>query len=186
MVRRERFLAFQRGKRKMTEKLTIRDIARMAGVSPATVSRVLNNNPRVDLSIRERILRLVEVHQFIPDLSARQLGSRPAQKRRPSQKSYPFQASFPPDFLWGAATSASQIEGATFEDGRGPSIWDDFARQPGAIYRGETGDRAADHYQCTSRLCLFLERPIRRWHGRSILKGYTTSSCASSETTPRV
>jgi beta-glucosidase len=130
----------------MTEKLTIRDIARMAGVSPATVSRVLNNNPSVDLRIRERILRLVEEHQFIPDLSARQLGSRPSQKSRSSQRSHPFQATFPPDFLWGAATSAYQIEGAAFEDGRGPSIWDAFARQSGTIYRGETADRAADHY----------------------------------------
>ena len=64
----------------MTEKLTIRDIARIAGVSPATVSRVLNNNPRVDLTLREHILRVVEEYHFIPDLSARQLRSRSAQQ----------------------------------------------------------------------------------------------------------
>ena len=143
--KRKRF-RMSEGDGKMTEKLTIRDIARMAGVSPATVSRVLNNNPRVDLDIRERILRLVEEYHFTPDLSARQLGSRPAQKSRSSHKTPPLQTSFPPDFLWGAATSAYQIEGAAFEDGRGPSIWDAFARQPGAIHQGETGDRAADHY----------------------------------------
>lgn len=48
--------------------------------------------------------------------------------------------------LWGAATSAYQIEGAAREGGRGPSIWDDFCRTPGAIKNGDTGDVACDHY----------------------------------------
>jgi beta-glucosidase len=55
-------------------------------------------------------------------------------------------ARFPADFLWGVATSAYQIEGATSADGRGRSIWDSFAEQPGAIERGETADVACDHY----------------------------------------
>ena len=55
-------------------------------------------------------------------------------------------AAFPPDFLWGAATSAYQIEGAVHEDGRALSVWDRFAAMPGATYRGETGEIAADHY----------------------------------------
>ena len=53
---------------------------------------------------------------------------------------------FPQDFIWGAASSAYQIEGAAHEDGRGPSIWDRFCRKPGAVHRGESGDRACDHY----------------------------------------
>jgi beta-glucosidase len=53
---------------------------------------------------------------------------------------------FPKDFLWGAATSAYQIEGATREDGRGPSVWDWFAAMPGRTHQGETGDVAVDHY----------------------------------------
>ena len=53
---------------------------------------------------------------------------------------------FPADFAWGFAASAYQIEGAAGEDGRGPSIWDTFARQPGAIADGSTGDVACDHY----------------------------------------
>jgi beta-glucosidase len=53
---------------------------------------------------------------------------------------------FPRDFLWGAATSAYQIEGATREDGRGLSIWDQFAATPGRTYQGETGENAVDHY----------------------------------------
>jgi beta-glucosidase len=55
-------------------------------------------------------------------------------------------AVFPPDFLWGAATSAYQIEGAVHEDGRAPSAWDRFAALPGATYQGQTGEIAADHY----------------------------------------
>ncbi|MFC1411978.1 GH1 family beta-glucosidase [Streptacidiphilus sp. N1-12] len=53
---------------------------------------------------------------------------------------------FDPRFVWGAATSSYQIEGATAEDGRGPSIWDTFAATPGAVHDGEDGSVAADHY----------------------------------------
>nr|WP_211269071.1 GH1 family beta-glucosidase [Saccharothrix syringae] len=53
---------------------------------------------------------------------------------------------FPPDFRWGAATAAFQIEGATTVDGRGPSIWDAFAARPGAVLGGDTGEPACDHY----------------------------------------
>ncbi|MEU7855010.1 GH1 family beta-glucosidase [Nonomuraea sp. NPDC049141] len=53
---------------------------------------------------------------------------------------------FDPGFLWGAATSSYQIEGAAAEDGREPSIWDVFAAQPGNVRDGDTGDVAADHY----------------------------------------
>jgi len=54
--------------------------------------------------------------------------------------------SFPPEFLWGAATAAYQIEGGADEGGRGPSIWDVFSHRPGAILNGDTGDVACDHY----------------------------------------
>jgi beta-glucosidase len=49
-------------------------------------------------------------------------------------------------FLWGAATSAYQIEGAVHADGRGESIWDRFSHTPGKTFNGQTGDVAVDHY----------------------------------------
>jgi beta-glucosidase len=53
---------------------------------------------------------------------------------------------FPEDFLWGVATSAQQIEGGRSEDGRGDSVWDNYALKEGAIEDGSTPFRACDHY----------------------------------------
>ncbi len=53
---------------------------------------------------------------------------------------------FPEGFLWGVSTSAFQIEGALGEDGRGPSVWDAWMRQPGRIADGATAEVACDHY----------------------------------------
>jgi beta-glucosidase len=48
--------------------------------------------------------------------------------------------------LFGASTASYQIEGATGEDGRLPSIWDTFSKTPGKTLNGDTGDSACDHY----------------------------------------
>ncbi|MGE0667933.1 MAG: GH1 family beta-glucosidase [Sphingomonadales bacterium] len=53
---------------------------------------------------------------------------------------------FPSSFLWGASTSAYQIEGAAHEDGRGASIWDTRCLIPGKVADGRSGDVACDHY----------------------------------------
>jgi LacI family transcriptional regulator len=60
----------------MAEKLTILDIARLAGVSTATVSRVLNQKPDVDPATRERVLRIVEEQSFVPSIAASGLRKR--------------------------------------------------------------------------------------------------------------
>ena len=54
--------------------------------------------------------------------------------------------SFPEGFVWGAATSSYQIEGATRADGRGEANWDVFSHISGNILNGDTGDVACDHY----------------------------------------
>ena len=58
---------------------------------------------------------------------------------------------FPDTFLWGASTSAYQIEGSPLADGAGSNIWHRFSHTPGLVTNGDTGDIACDHY--------------RRWRG---------------------
>ncbi|HAM1684032.1 TPA: glycoside hydrolase family 1 protein [Listeria monocytogenes] len=53
---------------------------------------------------------------------------------------------FPKDFLWGSASAAYQVEGAWDEDGKGPSVWDEFVRIPGTTFKETNGDVAVDNY----------------------------------------
>jgi beta-glucosidase len=50
------------------------------------------------------------------------------------------------NFRWGVATASYQIEGATTEGKRGPSVWDTFCAEPGRVKHGDTGEVACDHY----------------------------------------
>lgn len=54
---------------------------------------------------------------------------------------------FPTDFVWGAATSAYQIEGSPLADGAGPSLWHRFSHTPGNTLHDSNGDLSNDHYQ---------------------------------------
>jgi beta-glucosidase len=74
--------------------------------------------------------------------SAARAASKAAGK--PEKKGAP--GPFAKDFAWGVATAAYQVEGAAAEDGRAPSVWDVFCKKKGAIFDGETGDVACDHY----------------------------------------
>lgn len=56
-------------------------------------------------------------------------------------------ALFPENFLWGAATSAYQVEGSPLADGAGPGIWQRFSHTAGKVLNGDTGDIACDHYR---------------------------------------
>lgn len=53
---------------------------------------------------------------------------------------------FPENFIWGVSTSSYQIEGAAYEGGKGLSVWDVFCKKQGAVWRGQNGDIACDHY----------------------------------------
>lgn len=53
---------------------------------------------------------------------------------------------FKKDFIWGAASSSYQVEGAAFEDGKGLNIWDAFTHEKGKIFDNHNGDVACDQY----------------------------------------
>lgn len=54
----------------MAKRPTIEDIARLAGVSRTTISRVLNHRPDVDRATRERVLRIIDEQSYVPSLTA--------------------------------------------------------------------------------------------------------------------
>ena len=137
----------------MAERTTIRDIARLARVSTATVSRVLNQRPDVDPATRERILRLIVDVGYHPDHAATVLASAPTH----NVKSASLVPPFPPDFLWGVSTSALQIEGALTDDGRGPSIWDEYVAYPAPSFAPQTAATACDHYHRMSEDVALLQ-----------------------------
>lgn len=53
---------------------------------------------------------------------------------------------FPNSFIWGAAASSYQIEGAPWREGGGRSVWDMLGRHAGKIVGGDTGEFACDHF----------------------------------------
>ena len=53
---------------------------------------------------------------------------------------------FSDNFVWGAATSAYQIEGGVKGTGKGMNIWDVYTKESGKVYGGHTGETACDHY----------------------------------------
>ncbi len=92
-----------------------------------------------DKLTRRRFGQIAGGAAFGASAGSQSVASQPGSTSRRSQ-------SFPDGFVWGAATSAYQIEGAVDADGRGRSVWDDYAHTPGKIADGSNADRAADHY----------------------------------------
>ena len=91
----------------------------------------------------------------------------------PAQATYRRLPRFPDEFVWGVATSAFQIEGAPTLDGKGPSIWDTFCRQPGTIADGSNGDVACEH--------------VRRWQeDLDLIKDLGVDAYRFSVSWPRV
>lgn len=85
----------------MQKKLTIQDIAKLAGVSPATVSRVLNQKATVDPEIREHVMRIVNEHGFVPSIAATVL--RGGRTQLIGVLAPPLTAPFVPEIMLGVA-----------------------------------------------------------------------------------
>ena len=100
-------------------------------LNTAVLSELSENHSRVSLSVSVSVSLL----SVLPCLSLSYQAEEPL-----------LQASFPPDFVWGAATAAYQIEGGWDEDGKGENIWDVFTREPGNIKDGSSGNVACDSY----------------------------------------
>lgn len=56
--------------------LTIKDIARMAGVSPATVSKIINNYGGISESTKKKVLKIIEDTEYQPTFSAKALATK--------------------------------------------------------------------------------------------------------------
>ena len=60
--------------------MTLKEIAKLAGVSRSTVSRVINNQPGVRMQTRERVLQIVQKYGYEPDPTARSLSFQRTRK----------------------------------------------------------------------------------------------------------
>ena len=58
------------------KRLTLEEIGKLAGVSRATVSRVINDHPNIRTEVRERVLRVIAETGYQPNMLARSLASR--------------------------------------------------------------------------------------------------------------
>jgi LacI family transcriptional regulator len=58
------------------DKLTLEDVAKLAGVHRSTVSRVINDSPNVSPEVRKRIMKLIQSTGYQPNAAARSLASQ--------------------------------------------------------------------------------------------------------------
>ena len=69
--------------------------------------------------------------------------TNPTQTLMKEQKTY----QFPTDFWWGTASSATQMEGAAFEGGKGLNIWDYwYMQEPNRFFNGVSATEASNFY----------------------------------------
>lgn len=61
--------------------ITLEQIAKLAGVSRSTASRVANEQPGVSPETRERVLRIIREYNYQPNPSARSLATHRSQKQ---------------------------------------------------------------------------------------------------------
>ncbi|GCF95072.1 LacI family transcriptional regulator [Enterococcus florum] len=58
--------------------ITVKDVAKKAGVSPSTVSRVINDHPSISPETKKRIRKMMDQMGYVPNITARNLGKQRA------------------------------------------------------------------------------------------------------------
>lgn len=114
--------------------------------SPPKISGPLTRRQFLATSTASAISLAAVGRNIAGPTQAPQQQQSPAPSQQQALSPGPAKSAFPVNFLWGASTSAYQIEGAAHDDGKDLSVWDEFVRQPGAIRDGQTGDAACDFY----------------------------------------
>ena len=93
-------------------KPTVKDVAKQAGVSPSTVSRVISNNPRISQATRDRVFKEMEALQYHPNAIARSLArsrTRIVGVIMPTRESDTLLNPFFPEALRGIVVAASRF-----------------------------------------------------------------------------
>lgn len=62
-------------------KITLKQVAKLAGVSLTTASRVINNRPNVSPEVRERVWRIIKEIGYQPNQAARSLAAQRKQTK---------------------------------------------------------------------------------------------------------
>ncbi|HSP20978.1 MAG TPA: LacI family DNA-binding transcriptional regulator [Planococcus sp. (in: firmicutes)] len=89
--------------------VTIKDVAKRAGVSPATVSRVIADNPRITGKTKEKVREVMEIMGYYPNFQARNLVAKKSQTLgviMENSAALAFQNPFFPEVLRGISTRA--------------------------------------------------------------------------------
>lgn len=92
--------------------VTIKDIAKIAGVSPSTVSRVVSNHPRISHETSRKVKAIMEQEGYHPNIMAKSLVSKTTQTLgillpRPAEEL--FQNDFFGELLRGIVTQATSV-----------------------------------------------------------------------------
>ncbi len=112
--------------------LTLEEIAKIAGVSRSTVSRVINNEPNVRTEVRQRVWQVVEEMGYHPNAAARSLASRRSQVLGaviPQAINTVFADPFFPGVLRGIAEMANEHKYHLMLSMVSPPLEEDFYRQ---------------------------------------------------------
>jgi DNA-binding LacI/PurR family transcriptional regulator len=93
--------------------VTIKDVAKVANVTPSTVSRVISNSPRISEKTKRKVRKAMEELGYLPNFKARSLANRSTQTIglvMPNSTDKVFQNPFFPEVIRGISKIAHSME----------------------------------------------------------------------------